>query len=91
MLFLYILQENEQDRRQAYVGDIVPFNKKFFIPSKHRHAGQSSVSRYWSTISISPRGEEHSSTREAAQALGRSGEEDLHEVEDPGFHPHTCL
>ena len=36
MLFLSILQENEQDRRQAQACNIVPFNKKFFILSKHR-------------------------------------------------------
>ena len=71
VLFSYILQENEQDRRQAQADDIVPFNKEFFIPSKHRYGGQSIVSRCWSTVSISPRKKEYSSTREAAQAPER--------------------
>ena len=40
---------------------------------------------------MSPRREEHSSAREAAQAQGRKGEEHLQEAEDLGFRPHSCL
>ena len=88
---LSILQENEQDRRQAQVGDIIQFNKKFFILSKHRHGGQSSISRCQSTVLFSPRGEKHSLSREAAQASERYGEGHLQEAEDLEVRPHSRL
>ena len=54
MLFLSILQENEQDRWQAQAGDVIPFNVEFFVPSKHQHGGRSFISRCWRATLINP-------------------------------------
>jgi hypothetical protein len=34
VLFLFVLQENEQIRRKAQAGNVVPFNEESFILSE---------------------------------------------------------